>query len=62
MVCVSAPNEPMIIDRPAMIATISCHWSITSPKAVNITFANTTMDAIFGADAKKAPTGVGAPS
>ena len=45
-----------------MMETMICHWSIADPNTVNRTFAKTTVDAIFGAEAKKATTGVGAPS
>ena len=61
-VCSSAPSEPIIIDRPAMIEMMICHWSMTEPNTVNRMFAKTTVEAIFGAEAKNATTGVGAPS
>ena len=59
---VSAPKAPMPMDKTAMIQITSRHWSTMPPKGSTSTRASSTMAAIFGAVAKKAVTGVGAPS
>ena len=45
-----------------MKTTICCHWATRSPNGPTMTRTNKAMAAIFGATAKKAVTGVGAPS
>ena len=45
-----------------MIEMIICQSLKAAGKAVNIRMANTTIVAIFGAVAKNATTGLGAPS
>ena len=47
--------------RPSATSTC-CHWIIAPPKPWPSRRANSTMAASFGAAAKKATTGVGAPS
>ena len=45
-----------------MATSTCCHWSTAPAKPSARTRANSTMAASFGAAAKKATTGVGAPS
>jgi hypothetical protein len=62
LVCPMAAKEPRAMDAIAMKTTICCH-SAKMPGKETIT-ARTSMPiaAIFGAEAKKVVTGVGAPS
>ena len=46
----------------AMKMTICCHWARMPGKAPTKTRTISAIAAIFGAEAKKAVTGVGAPS
>ena len=50
------------MDASAMNTTICCHCSSTPGKAVMMTRTIRAIAAILGAEAKKAVTGVGAPS
>src|SRR5215472_11758117 len=57
-----APNDPSAIEAIATNTTI-CRHSVAMPgKATTLARTNTAMPATLGAEAKKAVTGVGAPS
>ncbi len=62
LVCPIAANEPSAIDRMATKTMICCHWPTMPGNAVMPARTNTAMPATLGAAAKKAVTGVGAPS
>jgi hypothetical protein len=57
-----AANAPSAIEAIETNTTICCHCWAMSGNAVSVTRVNTAMAATFGAEAKKAVTGVGAPS
>ena len=57
-----AAKEPSAIEASARNTMICCHWPTAPGKAVMMTRVETATAAIFGAEAKKAVTGVGAPS
>ena len=61
LVCPIAANEPSAIEAIEMNVTICRHSPATPGKAVKVTRTSTAIAAIFGAEAKKAVTGVGAP-
>ncbi len=62
LVCPIAAKEPSAIDRMEMKMTICCHCVVMPGKAVMTTRTVMATAASFGAEAKKAVTGVGAPS
>lgn len=57
-----AAKAPSTMEAIEMKTTICCHWDVTSGKAWIMIRTNIAIAAIFGAAAKKAVTGVGAPS
>ena len=57
-----AANEPSAIEAIDRNTTICCHCTVTAGKAVISARTVSAMAASFGAAAKKAVTGVGAPS
>src|SRR3954471_932848 len=57
-----AANDPSTIEAIATNTTICCHCETMPGKAVSATRVNTASAATFGAEAKNAVTGVGAPS
>jgi len=57
-----AANEPSAMEAMETKTTICCHCVRMPGKAVSVTRVNAASAATFGADAKKAVTGVGAPS
>ncbi len=57
-----AANEPSTIEAMETKTRICCHWEATLGNAPTATRTNIAMPATFGAAAKKAVTGVGAPS
>ena len=57
-----AANDPSTIEAIATNTTICCHSRDEPGKAVSATRVNTAIAATFGAEAKNAVTGVGAPS
>ena len=57
-----AANEPSTIEAMAMKTMICCQSAATGPKAPIVTRTRSAIAAILGAAAKKAVTGVGAPS
>ena len=57
-----AANEPSAIEAIDTNTRICCHWIVTVGNAVMVARTNTAMAATFGAAAKNAVTGVGAPS
>ena len=57
-----AAKEPSAIEAMEMKVTICRHSSATPGNAVSVTRTSTAIAAIFGAEAKKVVTGVGAPS
>ena len=57
-----AAIAPRNIDATDRKARICCHSGTAPPKAANSTRANSAAAATFGAVAKNAVTGVGAPS
>jgi hypothetical protein len=57
-----AAKEPSAIEAMARKVTICCHWVVAAGKAVMSTRTVSAMAASLGAAAKKAVTGVGAPS
>ncbi len=57
-----AAKEPSTIEAIATNTTICCHWARIPGNAVSATRVNTASAATFGAEAKNAVTGVGAPS
>src|ERR1700724_4640470 len=57
-----AAKEPRAMDAIETNTTICCHCSSTPGKATMVGRTNIAMPAIFGAAAKNAVTGVGAPS
>ncbi len=57
-----AAKDPSAIDAMAMKTTICCHCPTMPGNASMKTRVAIAMPAIFGAAAKKAVTGVGAPS
>ena len=62
LVCPIAAKAPSAIEAIEM-KTMICRHSLATPgKAVMTTRTSTAIAAIFGAEAKKAVTGVGAPS
>ena len=62
LVCAIAAKAPRIIDRAEATTMICCHWLVRWPNGSTSTRTNSAMAATFGATAKKAVTGVGAPS
>ena len=62
LVCPIAANEPSAIEAIETNTMICCHWKVMPGNAVSATRANTASAATFGAEAKNAVTGVGAPS
>ena len=62
LVCPIAANAPSTIEAIETKIRICCHWIVMVGNAVVTTRTNSAMAAIFGAAAKKAVTGVGAPS
>ena len=57
-----AAKAPSAIEAMARKITICCHCTVTAGKAANSARTVSAMAASFGAAAKKAVTGVGAPS
>ena len=57
-----AAKEPSAIEAIETNTTICCHCTTTLGKAATATRTNMAMPATFGAAAKNAVTGVGAPS
>ena len=57
-----AANDPSTIEAIATNTTICCHCETMPGNAVSATRVNTASAATFGAEAKNAVTGVGAPS
>src|SRR6202044_246890 len=57
-----AANDPSTIEAIATNTTICCHCGMMPGNAVSATRVNTASAATFGAEAKNAVTGVGAPS
>ena len=57
-----AANEPSTIEAIATNTRICCHCGTMPGNAVSVTRVNTAIAATFGAEAKNAVTGVGAPS
>ncbi len=57
-----AAKAPRPIDAIETNTTICCHWDRMSGKAMVAVRTNIAMPATFGAEAKNAVTGVGAPS
>ena len=57
-----AANAPSTIEAMATNTTICCHAGATPGKASTATRTKIAMPATLGAAAKKAVTGVGAPS
>jgi hypothetical protein len=60
--CPMAANEPSTIEAIATNTMICCHCETMPGNAVSATRVNTAKAATFGAEAKNAVTGVGAPS
>ena len=60
--CPMAANEPSTIEAIDTNTTICCHCGTMPGNAVSVTRVNTASAATFGAEAKNAVTGVGAPS
>ena len=60
--CPIAANDPSAIEAIATKTTICCHCGMIPGNAVSATRVNTASAATFGAEAKNAVTGVGAPS
>src|ERR1700679_2283524 len=61
-VCPMAANDPSTIEAIDTNTTICCHCGTMPGNAVSATRVNTARAATFGAVAKNAVTGVGAPS
>ena len=61
-VCPMAAKAPSSIDATLRKTTICCHCGAMPGKAVSRTRISSAMAASFGAAAKNAVTGVGAPS
>ena len=57
-----AAKEPSAMEAMARKVTICCHSCVTEGKAANSVRTVSAMAASLGAAAKKAVTGVGAPS
>jgi hypothetical protein len=57
-----AANAPSAIEAMEMKTTICCQSEAIGSKACMVTRTSSAIAAIFGAAAKKAVTGVGAPS
>ena len=57
-----AANDPSTIEAIETNTTICCHCETMPGNAVSATRVNTASAATFGAEAKNAVTGVGAPS
>src|SRR3954464_8152639 len=57
-----AAKEPSAIEAIATNTRICCHCETMPGNAVSVTRVKTASAATFGAEAKKAVTGVGAPS
>ena len=57
-----AAKAPSAMEAMASATTTCCHCGPTPAKAPSVTRTNSAMAAILGAAAKKAATGVGAPS
>ena len=57
-----AAKEPIAIETIEMKTMICCHWARMPGKAPTKTRTASAIAAILGAEAKKAVTGVGAPS
>jgi hypothetical protein len=57
-----AAKEPSAMEAIEINTTICCHSAVMEGKAATMARVNSAMAAIFGAAAKKAVTGVGAPS
>ena len=57
-----AANDPKIIESKERIIITCCQEEITLSKAVNVNLSKIVIAANFGTIAKKAVTGVGAPS
>jgi hypothetical protein len=57
-----AANEPSTIEAIATNTTICCHCGDDAGERGQRTRVNTAIAATFGAEAKNAVTGVGAPS
>ena len=60
--CPIAANEPSAMDRIETNTTICCHSCVMPGKAVIVARTKMAMAATFGAEAKNAVTGDGAPS
>jgi hypothetical protein len=60
--CQIAANEPRIIEATEMNQMTCRHSSRSAPNGSTMTRTKSAIAAIFGATAKKAVTGVGAPS
>ncbi len=60
--CTMAPKPPITIDAIEMKMMTCCHCSTMVPNGPVSTRSNSAKAAILGATAKKAVTGVGAPS
>ncbi len=57
-----AAKEPSSIEAMATKTTICCHCAVMPGKATTVARTNMAIPATLGAAAKKAVTGVGAPS
>src|SRR5215218_1697594 len=57
-----AAKAPSAMEAMATNTTICCHWMVISGKDTIVVRTNMAIPATFGAAAKKAVTGVGAPS
>ncbi len=57
-----AAKAPSSIEAIEMKTTICCHWTTTGSNALMTMRTKMAMAATFGAAAKNAVTGVGAPS
>src|SRR6201996_4454876 len=62
LVCPIAANAPSTIEAMATITTNSCHAPTSEANDVPMTRSSSDIAATFGAVAKNAVTGVGAPS
>ena len=60
--CPIAANGPSAIEAIETNTTICCHSAVMPGNAVIVARTNTAIAATFGAEAKNAVTGVGAPS
>ncbi len=60
--CPIAAKEPSAIDAMAMKVTICCQSVVIGANASTVTRTMSAIAASFGAEAKNAVTGVGAPS